>query len=601
MTPFKRKNLLPSPLILAGALLLAGCMNDDYDSSDIDMTMGFGTDGLQLPLSSTAEIPLYDIFDLSDDGCVVIDSTNRFGGNKYDYWFYEKGELASTAHPRIAKIVVRQQKLDNPQNISLLQSANAKSSTPRRAGAIKIADCDVHLFDYEGDKSDDVKELNYAVVESQIRFTIDPTAVSANVSTFDSLRLTFPAYFKIGNVTGYSDYRLSESSLTLRNVPSNKKLVFSADVQKFDFKTTDNKYGHLKVEGDHVTADGWVHFEIYASNVNVTADLASKVITSSIEMDDFTITEADGRFCPSVTLNDLGSVEVTGVPDFIADNDAKVDLYNPQILLTIKSDMEVPATINATLVAIKDGKKLQEIAVPGMIVDGKPTTTVCVCRTDSGVNKSLYDQTLPIPELSDLIKTIPDEIQFNATATADASKTCHFILGHEYSVTPSYVFQSPLAFAGDAEIVYNDVLDDWHSDIADMDIADDNDLGVSLTGTVENGVPAYLSVTVTPIDENGNDISKDITVKVTVDGVEGGAIKALNGTEKGVSSLSIEAKQNSKGGLNKLDGLRFTAKGTTKVGDGTPVPAVTLNANDHTLRINDIKVKIVGRYTADFN
>jgi len=252
MTPFKRKNLLPSPLILAGALLLAGCMNDDYDSSDIDMTMGFGTDGLQLPLSSTAEIPLYDIFDLSDDGCVVIDSTNRFGGNKYDYWFYEKGELASTAHPRIAKIVVRQQKLDNPQNISLLQSANAKSSTPRRAGAIKIADCDVHLFDYEGDKSDDVKELNYAVVESQIRFTIDPTAVSANVSTFDSLRLTFPAYFKIGNVTGYSDYRLSESSLTLRNVPSNKKLVFSADVQKFDFKTTDNKYGHLKVEGDHV-------------------------------------------------------------------------------------------------------------------------------------------------------------------------------------------------------------------------------------------------------------------------------------------------------------------------------------------------------------
>lgn len=602
MTSEKRKTFAFSPLLLAGALLLSGCMNDDYDSGDIDMTMGFGTDGLQLPTCSSAEIPLYDILDLPDDGCVVVDALGTYGGNAYDYWFYQKGEMVDPAKPYIEKIVVQEKKLTRFAEIPLDYSAGAKTKVKRGAGTVSAtAKANIHLFEYEGDKSDDVEELNSATVESLIQFTIDPTAVSDNVEKFDSLSLTFPAYFTIGNVQAKREYTVEGAKIVFRNVPTEEKLVFSAEAQKFNFKNSDTELGYLKVENGKVLADGKVHMEIMASNVTPAADLANKAVTSSIEMSDFTITEAEGRFSPTMTLDDLGSVEVTGVPDFLTDDDVKVDLYNPQILLTLTSDMDVPAVVDATLIAMKAGKKLAEIPVNGLRLKGEGESKICICRTKDGVDASRYDQVLAVPRLSEAIETIPDEIQFKATATADGSKTCHFRLGYYYTVSPSYEFQSPIAFAEGAEIVYNDTFDGWHADIEDMDLSDDSDLGVTLTGSVENGVPAYLSITATPIDENGNDISSDIEVKVLVNGTEGGFVKAFNGGEKAVSSLTIEAKQKRSGGLDRLDGLRFKAAGKTTADGAASVTGVTLNAKAHTMTISDIKLTIVGRYIGDFN
>lgn len=601
MTTLKRKTLALSPLVLACALSLSGCMNNDYDSSDIDMTMGFGTDGLQLPSCSSSEIPLFDILDLPDGGCVVVDSLRTFGGEAYDYWFFQKGDLAEPAQPYIAKIVVQEKKLTRYAEIPLVQSSAAKSSVPRGAGASITTQADIHLFEYEGDKSDDVRELHNATVESEIKFTIDPTAVSSNVSTFESLTLTFPAYFTIGNVQSKRDFTVDGAKIEFQNVPTNEKLAFTAEAQRFDFQNTDTEYGHLKVEGDKVLADGWVHMEIKAQNVAQTADLATKSITSSIDMSDFTITEAEGRFCPEVTLADLGSVEVTGVPDFLTDEEAKVDLCNPQIVLTVSSDMEVPAVVDATLVATKAGKTLAEIPVDGLEINSTRVNKICICRTKDGIDATQYDQVKEVPTLSEAIMTIPDEIQFKATATADETKTCHFELGKYYTVSPSYEFRSPIAFAEGAQIVYNDTFDGWHADIEDMDVADESDLGVTLTANVENGVPAYLAVTVTPIDESGADMSNDIEVGVYVNGTKDGVVKPSSGSGKVASSLSIVAKQKRSGGLNKLDGFILKAAGTASADGAEAVTGVTLNAKAHTLKINDIKVTISGRYIGDFN
>lgn len=601
MTSVKRKTFALSPIVLACALSLSGCMNDDYDSGDIDMTMGFGTDGLQLPSCSSADIPLFDILDLPDNGCVVVDSLGAFGGAAYDYWFHRSGELAEPALPYIEKIVVQEKKLTRYAEISLVPSSSAKSGVPRGAGSSITTQADIHLFEYEGDKSDDVKELHNATVESEMKFTIDPTAVSSNASAFESLTLTFPAYFTIGNVQAKRDFTVDGSKITFRDVPTSEKLVFTAEAQRFDFQSTDTEYGHLKVEGDKVLADGWVHMEIKAQNVTQAADLATKYITSSIDMSDFTITEAEGRFCPTVALSDLGSFELTGVPDFLTGDDVKMDLSNPQIVLIVESDMEVPAVVDATLVATKAGKTLATIPVDGLEIASQRKNKICICRTKNGVDASQYDQVKEVPTLSEAIMNIPDEIQFTATATADDTKTCHFVLGHYYTVSPSYEFLSPIAFAEGAQIVYNDTIDGWHADIGDMDLADESDLGVTLAASVENGVPAYLSITVTPIDENGADISSDIDVKVYVNGKENGAVKPSDGSAKVASSLSIEATQKRSGGLNKLDGLHFQAAGKASADGAEAVTGVTLNAKAHTLRINDIKVTIVGRYIGDFN
>lgn len=594
-----------SPLLVAGALLMSGCMDDNYDTGDIDLTMGFGTDSLTLPLSSTAEIPLADVLDIEEGGCIVVDSLQRFGGEAWDYWFYQAGDDVEPTHPRVERFLVQEKNIVKYDSIGLTGSLASKNRASRRVSMAMTATKDIHMFDYEGDKPAEVISIDEATVESHLKLSMDATAVAPYVASFETVTLEFPAYMTLASIQNVSksvgSYKMDKNKVVFSNVKTNSKLEFEADVTRFNFQSTDTRYGYLKIQGDKVITEGKLHVEIYAPEVNVSADLANKFIKSTIDMEDFTVTGGTGYFTPSIELDDLGGATVTGVPDFLTEDDVVVDLYNPQILLNISNDMDVDGTIDGTLVSKKGQATLATIPIEGLQVKRNGVTKICICRTDEGVDASQYDQVKVVPELSDAVETIPDRIEFSATAKADGTKKSSFLLGHDYTVTTSYDFRSPLAFAEDAQFVYRDTLDDWHSDIEDMEFADESDATLTLTGNVENRIPAYLSVSVVAIDETGSEIPDDVEVTVKVDGEVDGKVKASSdGSTAATSVLSIELKQRQKGGLNKLDGIYFQAAGSA-TGDGSAVVGKTLNAKSHTLKIDDIKVTLAGQIIEDFN
>lgn len=78
---------------------MASCVNSDYDFNEVDATMGFGGEGLELPGSSTDTIKLADVLDLGDDDCVKV----RPNG---DYVFEQVGDNVEPAQPEIAPISV---------------------------------------------------------------------------------------------------------------------------------------------------------------------------------------------------------------------------------------------------------------------------------------------------------------------------------------------------------------------------------------------------------------------------------------------------------------------------------------------------------------
>lgn len=53
--------------------------------------------------------------------------------------------------------------------------------------------------------------------------------------------------------------------------------------------------------------------------------------------------------------------------------------------------------------------------------------------------------------------------------------------------------------------------------------------------------------------------------------------------------------------FKKLDGLKVVVSGKAKASDGNAVTGVVLNAEKHTLKLNDIKIKLVGKVIGDFN
>ncbi|MBL1007293.1 MAG: hypothetical protein JJO71_27055 [Escherichia coli] len=47
--------------------------------------------------------------------------------------------------------------------------------------------------------------------------------------------------------------------------------------------------------------------------------------------------------------------------------------------------------------------------------------------------------------------------------------------------------------------------------------------------------------------------------------------------------------------------MKVVVSGKAKASDGNAVTGVVLNAEKHTLKLNDIKIKLVGKVIGDFN
>lgn len=82
--------------------------------------------------------------------------------------------------------------------------------------------------------------------------------------------------------------------------------------------------------------------------------------------------------------------------------------------------------------------------------------------------------------------------------------------------------------------------------------------------------------------------------------VTGNIAASQDGVNPATSPLSIKITQLNDDALKKLDGIRIKVLGKAS-SEGQMVTGITLNAERHTLKLNDIKVKLVGKVIADLN
>ena len=139
-----KKKQMKASLLLAYLLTLGfsvtGCTNDDYDFDQIDATMGFGSGELEIPASSTMNIPLSDILELEEGGSVKIAPNG-------DYLFQLTGSDASSASPMISPIVLR----GNSYSNTLTLNANSAAKGTRAAGThLSFVSPKELMFKYNG-------------------------------------------------------------------------------------------------------------------------------------------------------------------------------------------------------------------------------------------------------------------------------------------------------------------------------------------------------------------------------------------------------------------------------------------------------------------
>lgn len=586
---FRKCRLLPA-MTLLGGLALASCVNSDYDFNEVDATMGFGGEGLELPGSSTDTIKLADVLDLGDDDCVKV----RPNG---DYVFEQVGDNVEPAQPEIAPISVTQRQSVSYDIDINVEPATWSAGDARAVTVVLSADGDMQSFEYDGDKPAEVVGLDYAETDANLSFSLHfPAGLSSVVASLDEISIQMPSFMELSDVSANigadGSWSIDGSRIVFSNITTSRDLTVSARVSRLRFGVSD-ELGSLGIDGDKIVLDGRVHVSMNSVATVSGGSIEGLTASSDFAIDDMQITSVTGRFDPEIDLDNLGDVEITGVPDFLTDGNVRVDLYNPQILLTLNSDLNMGGFVGGTLTSWKDGQPIASVTVPEMAVRAGGMTEMCICRNGEGIEG--YDVVQVVPELSTLIETIPDRITFEGTARADRNQTCEFELGHRYTVQPAYRVEAPIAFAENAQIVYKDTIDEWHEDIEDFELSDNS--YITFTANIENRVPAYLTLSAYAIDVDGQRMGDD-EIKVEVSNT---VIASADGETSSETPLTIRVSQNDGRALSRLDGLVFDVTASASDGGANPVEGMTLNSEKHFLIARDIKIKLVGTLIGDFN
>lgn len=590
-----KHHLLPSALLVAGFLTLTGCTNNDYDLNNVDATMGFGSESLIIPNSSTKEIQLKDVLDLKEDGCVVTDAA----GN---YLFQLAGGDVEAAYPNISPIILDVTNVFDG-DISLSNAASTGAKARRAPGSsLHLASPKVMMFEYHGnDKA--VKSLNEAKINenengTEISIRLDFSNISTAVSNIESATLTLPAYLSISQVNGNSNGVPTHngSKVTITDISTARPLELSLKTQKLDFTNNQNDHGRLSINNGAIDLTGY--FSI-AMQCNVTGAMPDNpTIKAKIGVADRTITmnSATGIFDPKINLNSLGEVDVTGLPDFLDDDDVVADLDNPQILLTVNNNMDVAATVSATVISTKEGRELARVTLPEMSVAKNGLSKICICRQKTSELNQQYGEAnvYAVSNLSTLINRIPDHIKIVDVNAHAKPEVATIVFGEKYQVKPSYEVNAPLAFGEKANIVYEDSFTGWNDDIDKLDLAEGT--YIEVTANVENKVPAYLTVKAYPVDAQGNKIEDKLLIEIPDE-----VAASTDGTTAVTTPITMKITPKVMNSLKQLDGLVFRLEGSAKSANGNKVTGISLNERKHTLKLNDIKVKIVGKIIGDFN
>lgn len=578
-------------MIATGAFVAGACTDSDYDFNNIDNTVGIGGE-LTLPGSSTDTIKLADVLDLDNSDCVKV----RDNG---DYVFEQTGDEIEVTEIKVDGFTI-QEKLTSGQAFVIDLESMAKKNAKAHARTKFSNTQRIRRFVYDG-HSDDVVDLtrvniNPASMDLSVHF---PQGLSSVMPTIDKLQFFMPEYIVVGSVSGNGNGTLSHSGtvITLTGVNTSRDLSLTVTTDELVFSADNMDNGELTIENGDITLTGDIDMSLEATlDITGTPSQTRFEINNTFNLDTFKPVSAVGKFDPSIDLNSLGNIEINGVPEFLTDGDVRADLDNPQIMVAINNTMNATGLVKGTITATKDGRKTASVTVPQMTIHPATTTNICICRRKTAEIEAEYgSNAYEVPELSTLIETIPDNISFDAEAMADKTKESEFMLDHTYTIAPKYSVEAPIAFAENASIVYKDSIDGWHKDLEDYDLSDD--ACITVTANIENRVPAYLTLTATPIDENGNDISTDVNVEVS-----GTVIASPDGEESAYTPLTINITKKTADAMKKIDGLRLTIQGKAKSEDGTDsVTGKTLNSKKHFLIARDVKIKVTGKIIADFN
>lgn len=571
--------------LLSFPLWMVSCVDNKYDlDKDIDMTINVGGEHLTIPAGSSDTAYLSKIIEVEEGDILQPDATTRV------YHLTKKDDI--DVEPTTVKEVTIS---ETTTNLSPTEIVNATSSS------VEVPATVTTFGDFEA-KSNNIdealKELGalYAKAPVDLILTIDFqkeqslnfTRVQAN-----KLKIVFPDYIVFKAEEGIQGHELILDGQVLSENGSS----YSRTLKVEGYKFSENAGAGRKPNEGTLTIEGVISMEgeVVTTGVSGTGTLSLVPKTVLREM---TANSVTGVIQPEIKA-ETTNIELNDLPDFLKDEETRMDITNPVILLRAENQLETPVEVDAVLTPMKgnaqiDGKEVKVGSgygkTPVVLASGK--NVIALSRTGECTIEGVTSN-VKVEDINNLLETIPDDIEVDLQPVVRNEGYYTAELGRAYEMPSSYEVDVPLSFEQNLNIVYNDSVQDLNKDLNDLDKVILKKANVLLT--VDNAIPLKLQLKPENVlikDVYGNELT---AVKKTIEEDKQYVTESTDGEKPVTSELVLNLTSEDTAFLSKIDRICF--KLTAVPGSATGVPL----KDTQWLKVTSIKLSVPGGVNVDLN
>ena len=574
------KSIMRKSVVASLALVsMAACIDDKYDLSDIDTTARISVDNLIIPLNLD-EIKLESVIDTTDQ-IKVVDGV---------YAYVTDGTFDSDPI-HVNKVSIEDQNIN---------SATMVLSVVGQPGigvdvSYEISSQRPSEYKYEATNvPDEIHSLSAIRANTHLSAHIDITDLApvANAVMFENVKLQMPKNLMFDHSVPAGKYDAATGLFTLDPLRvstsgiTDVMLYFSGmNLVPADF---DVKMRMLHVTGSLSIVDG--DFTIKASDFKPGASFVQNAhLEVSYQVPGFDVDSFDGEIEYDVEMNDIPSVDLDDIPDFLNQEGTNLVIKNPQLYLHANNPVQqlgLYAQTGFVLTAERDGEPSKTFSInDSFFTIGKGAGTdnkefnFCLAPELPKHPDAEYPnpQFVQFTDLSNVLagNGLPKVLNVELENTKIPLQTVkNFALNVDYpEVHGRYKMIAPFDLGVGSHILYTDTVDGWNDE--DFDKLTITNMEVSMF--VTTNVPVSVRFTGYPVDANGNRI-KGVEI-------EDAQIDANAQNQKVVIRVSGE--------IRHLDGLVFSAEATAS-GDGEPL------GPNLSIKLTEVRPKVAGYYEDEF-
>lgn len=577
-------------ILLSFPLWTVSCVDNKYDlDKDIDMTINVGGEYLTIPAGSTDTTFLSKIIEVEEGDILQPDATTRV------YHLTKKDDI--NVEPTTVKEVTVGATTTDLESIEIVNNTGVSFSEPEVSADITTSG------DFEATANDideALKELGSlrAKTPVDLNLTIDFNISGGNL-TFNQvkankLKLVFPDYIVFKEDEGIQDNELILDEEVLSVNGSSYTRTLKVEGYKFSDAAGSgmkpNAEGSLTIEGN-ISMEG----DVVTSGISGTGALA---LVPKAVLEEMTVNSVTGVIQPKIEA-ETTKIELNDLPDFLKDEDTRLDITNPVILLKADNPLETDVEIDAVLTPKKNNVNIEghEVKIGTGYGQNKvaliPGTNIIALSRTGDCSIEGVTENIKVEDINNLLETIPDDIDVNLQPIVRNENYYNAELGKEYDLPASYEVDVPLSFEQGLNIVYNDSVQDLNKDLNDLDKVSLKNAKIMLS--VDNAIPLKLQLKAENVqikDVYGNELT---AVKKTMEEDKQYVTESTDGEKPATSELVLSLTSDDTAFLSKIDRICF--KITAVPGSATGVPL----KDTQWLKVTSVKLSVPGGVNVDLN